>query len=375
MSNVRGSRSFSNRHQRMLLIGTSAFVMLGVILITGCGGPSAAKSSGEEAKGPVKLPVLKPIRETVTRLIQQPAYIKAYEETPIYSKIAGFLDKEPNVDKGSWVKKGEMLVVLRVPEMEADLELKKAKVKQMEAQIVQAQETLSAAVANIKTCEAQIVEAQASVAAADADCQRWKAEYDRGMILVKKNVYDQGTLDESRNQWDQSKAGKQKAEAHVKSSEAMLLESKARKSKAAADIVAAEANRDAAKAERDFSKSMLDYREIKAPYDGVITQRNVHTDHLVEPASSGTTNRSAKPLFVIMRMDKMRITLQVPELDSKHVANGMKAKVALQAYSNEVIEGVVTHRALPWMRTLGHYLSKWNSRTRTIGFVQACMPM
>ncbi len=285
-----------------------ALTLLVLTALPGCGG-AASKPQANDSKA--KVPVVKPTRQTISRVIEQPGYIKAYYETPIYSKIAGFLDKEPAVDKGSEVRVGDLLVQLRVPEMEADVKAKEARIRQAEAEVTQARENLNAATANVQTSDALVKEADAGVHQSEAECKRWRAEWERAKKLLDKNVFDTQTLEEALNQLQQSEANLERSKARVTSAQAHLIESKAKESKARADIDAAKAKADVAVADRDWAASMLDYRNIRAPYDGIITQRNVHTDHFVQPSSSGTNNRGAEPLFVIMRIDKVRVTVQV----------------------------------------------------------------
>ena len=70
-----------------------------------------------------------------------------------------------------------------------------------------------------------------------------------------------------------------------------------------ADVAAAKESLLVAKADRDQAKVWFDYREIRAPYDGVVTLRNVHTGHFLQASSSGSTNKSAEPIFNVVRMD------------------------------------------------------------------------
>jgi HlyD family secretion protein len=292
---------------------------------TGCHRLSKAEEVSEESATP-SVPVVHPTRLTVTRKIQQPGYIKAYEQTPIYSKIAGYVD-QVKVDIGQSVKKDDLLLTIYVPEMEQDLKAKIARVQQSIAEVSQAEEALKAAEANVKTQEALVIDTRQGVEQARAENERWEKEYDRAMRLFKGNVFDQQTLDESKNQKDQSKAGVARAQAKQNFAIAALVESEAKRSKAVADIAAARAKQQVAEADRDQSKAWLDYREIRAPYDGIITLRNVHKGHFLQSSSSGSTNKSAEPLFVMMNWDLMRINVQVPEYDAELVKDGMPAMV------------------------------------------------
>ncbi len=119
--------------------------------------------------------------------------------------------------------------------------------------------------------------------------------------------------------------------AKLNAADAALNESKARRRKAEADVKAVKSRLEVAQALRNQSAAWLDYRNIRAPFDGIVTLRNVHTGHFLQSASSGTTNKSAEPLLVLMRMDIMRVVVQVPEKDAVLVKDGDLANVAFQA--------------------------------------------
>jgi HlyD family secretion protein len=322
--------------------GAGAIAALGLLAVSGCFHKSEAAGPKADIKSAVSaVTIVKPARQTIVRLIEQPGYIRPYEQTPIYSKIAGYV-QDVKVDRGSQVKKGDLLVKLWVPEMEQDVRAKEARVKQTMAEVTQSEEGLKAAEANVATATALVNEAGAGVSQAEADYQRWKAEFERGQELLARHVYDKQTLDEARNQFQQSDAGRAKAVAKRYSAEAALVESRAKRDKAKADVEAVRAKLDVAKAELGQAHAWLDYRDIRAPYDGVVTARNIHTGAFLQSSSSGSTNKSAEPLFVMMRMDIMRVTVQVPEYDAVFVKEGVPATVRFQALPSQEFTAKVT---------------------------------
>jgi len=323
-----------SRSRRWLYCAMGILAMLSSTVLTGCSNHSAAKGSEDEtkAKGTLEVPVVKPTRQTITRLIQQPGQIKAYEETPIYSNIEGYLDKiDPVVDIDQRIHDGQIMVKVRVPEREADLRSKEARIKQAAAEVIQAEEGLHAASANVQTSESLVKEAYAGIHKAEADTERWRGELDRAKKFFAKNVSDKQTVDEAQNQFDQAQANLEQNQAKLKSAQANLIESKAKESKARADIEAAKAKKDVEIAARDYSAAMLEYRNIRAPYDGVITQRNVHSGDKVLATSGGGHTPGAKPLFVVMRLDMVRITVQVPETDGVILRKGDLATIHFTA--------------------------------------------
>ena len=81
--------------------------------------------------------VVPPERRDIHRSIAQPGVIEPYEQTAIYSKVAGFVQKW-NVDIGAKVKKDDLLVELLVPELAEEHKQKEAQVEQQRAMVNQA---------------------------------------------------------------------------------------------------------------------------------------------------------------------------------------------------------------------------------------------
>jgi RND family efflux transporter MFP subunit len=305
----------------------------------GCRHRESPTSSGAEIPA---VAVVTPTWQPLKRTILQPGYAKPYEQTPIFSRVAGYVDSVP-VDIGDQVKEGQLLALVRVPELEKELNAKVARVGQAEAQVQQSRAAYEAAKANVETTKANILEAFAAIARGEADYERWGAEVERGRkLLTLGKVYDQQTLDEVVYQKKAAHAAWEQAKYKHLSAKAATLESEAKRDKAAADVESAQQSKHVAEADRDQAKVWFDFREIRAPYDGVITLRNVHTGHFLQASSSGSTNKSAEPIFNMVRMDVLRIAVQVPEYDAPLVKDGAEAAIIFQGLKDEEIVGKVT---------------------------------
>jgi RND family efflux transporter MFP subunit len=254
--------------------------------------------------------VVRPERKTVRRPIEQPGFnIEAFQETPLYSRITGYVRKW-NADIGDRVRAGDVLAELAVPEMEVELGQKEAALRQAGAQIGQA---------------------RAAVLTARAQMERAKSQFERMAKVGQSGVLDRESIDESRLGYEASKAGLEKANA---------------------DVAAAEANREVAEANRDFAKTMLQYARIRAPYDGVVTHRNANTGDFVQPAASGV---KGQPLFVLSQLDPVRVFVRVPGADASLIQDGDPVTLRLQGAGGEVFQGKVTRNARsldPQTRTL-----------------------
>lgn len=310
-------------------------------LVTGCGQAGAVPQKAAEAPPVTGVSVVTPHYQTLTRKVLQPGYLRPYEQAPIYTKIAGYVDAV-NVDIGDHVKKDQVLLKLWVPEVVEDLKVREARVHQAEADLVQAEQAARAAKFTQAAARAKVQETDAGILKAASDVERWRIEVDRGLQMKKGGTYDQQTVDEMNNQLRSSRAALDEARARRTSATATFDESGARYDKAEADVQVARARVAVARAEYSQWKAWLDYAELKAPFDGVVTLRNVHTGHFLQPSNSGSTSKAADPLFVLMRSDIMRVTVQVPELDAVLVKDGDRALVHFQALPGREVAGTVT---------------------------------
>ena len=102
----------------------------------------------------------------------------------------------------------------------------------------------------------------------------------------------------------------------------------------AGDASARKAEVSAAQANLDRVKAMLNFRDIVAPFDGTITQRNIDVGALV--SSTNTTN---KPLFEVAATKEMRVYVRVPQAYTAHMKKGMPVSLKLPQYTDKSFTG------------------------------------
>ena len=118
----------------------------------------------------------------------------------------------------------------------------------------------------------------------------------------------------------------------------MALKSRAERDKAEADVKTALSRLDVAKANVRQHAAMLQYAKVRAPFDGVVTRRNVDTGHYIQPGK-------LEPLFVVAQEDRVRVSVEVPESDAALVKDGMKATVVIPSLKGLAFEGKVSRTA------------------------------
>jgi RND family efflux transporter MFP subunit len=140
----------------------------------------------------------------------------------------------------------------------------------------------------------ELLRAQANYNLAVVTAERWKA-------LRASNAVSQQTVDEKVGD-----AAAQKAQ-----------------------VVAMQAN-------LDRLKAMEDFKDIVAPFDGVVTARRIDVGALVS-----ATNSSASALYDISDISKMRVYVRVPQVYAASMHKGLKVKLSLPQYPHETFEGAL----------------------------------
>jgi RND family efflux transporter MFP subunit len=222
-----------------------------------------------------------------------PGTTEAFEQANIYARASGYISKR-NVDIGSRVKAGDLLVTITAPEVEH--------------QIAQAQGTLE--------------QLRAALLQAEANRDLAQVTWDRDKKLVQQGWFTQQQGDTDR----------------------LTLEARV------AAVAVASANITAQEAQLRVLNQTKTYQSVVAPFDGVITQRNVDVGTLVQAdATSGTF------MFALAHSEVIRIQLYVPQDDAMGVAPGTQAVVRVPEIPGRDFPGQVTRIAdalQPGTRTL-----------------------
>lgn len=314
-------------------IGLSAIVIACELLL-GSGCHTAMESPAEEAKPP-EVSCVSPERAAVHWTVRQPGHIEAFEETPIFPKITGYVEKW-HVDIGDRVSKGDALAELCVPDLVGEL-------KEKQAQVEQSRKALAVAHAQVTAAATLVDEAQAGLKRSQAELAFSKTQYQR-ISKLESSVIEKQVKTESLSQLHAREATSDEALANLAHAQAALSEAETVCEKCEADIAVAEAA-------RDRLQTLVNYSTLKAPFDGVVTSRNVHTGDFVQPPAGA----GSPPLYVLQRRDRVRVFVDVPEKEAVWLKDGMPATVLVDAVNALRKEGQVTRMAYalkPQSRTL-----------------------
>jgi RND family efflux transporter MFP subunit len=233
-----------------------------------------------------------------TSTLLLPGNIEPLYSAAVYARTEGYLERR-NVDIGSNVKAGQVLAVISSPEVDQQLLQARATLAQSEASLQQAKATLEQAKAN-------------------AELTRLTKE--RDLPLGQEHAISQQIVDEA-----------------VQAHNARVADVTA----AEANITAAQANVTANRANVARLLQMQSFEQVVAPFDGIITARNVERGDLVSTGSAA----AGKPLFNIAQSGTLRIQIDVPQSDAVNIQNGQKASLDVKERLGREYTGTVVRSA------------------------------
>lgn len=250
----------------------------------------AAAENGEAVRTELVRIVAAPLEKTTVL----PGELSAFQRVEIHAKIAGFISSVA-VDRGSRVKKGEVLAKMTAPEIEA---------------------RRAAAQARIPALEARRIEAQAKLEAVESAYERLHgAAQTPGIVAGNDVILAEKAVEAARARVEALKRTVRAAEASVRAIE--------------------EIGR---------------YLEIVAPFNGRITARYAHVGTLAGPEGGG-----GRALFRLEETNRLRLTAAVPEAYLESIRSGTKVSFTVPAYPGVVFRGVVArpaHSIDPETRTM-----------------------
>ncbi len=227
-----------------------------------------------------------------------PGQSEAFDVASLFPRATGYV-AERRVDIGSRVKAGELLLRIEAPDLDQQLTQAEAQLGQSQAALVQAQTGVESAQANTKL--ADVTKFRTTTLAS----QGWETKQNADNATANFSVQTAGVAS--------SQAGVAVAAANLKAQQATV----------------------------DRLRALASFERITAPFDGVITARNVDTGDLLTSDSSGGT-----PLFTIARDNVLRIAVYVPQSSAIGIRDGLEAQVTVPEIPGRVFTGRVARSAV-----------------------------
>lgn len=253
------------------------------------------------SESPVTHPIVSLVHPQLgapTSTLLLPGNIEPLYNSAVYARTEGYVERR-SVDIGSRVKAGQVLAVISSPEVDQQLLQARATVAQSEASLQQARAALEQAKAN-------------------AELARLTKE--RDLPIGEQHAISQQIVDEAVQAYNARVADVNAAEAN---------------------ITAAQANVTANRANVARLEQLKGFEQVVAPFDGVITERNVERGDLATPGSA----TGGKPLFSVAQSGTLRIQVDVPQSEAVNIHDGQKASITMKERLGREYTGTVVRSA------------------------------
>jgi RND family efflux transporter MFP subunit len=228
-----------------------------------------------------------------THTVGYPGETHGWYQTTIYARVTGYVAKWL-VDIGDRVKKDQVLATIDTPDLDAQLE----------------------------TSQQQLAVSQSQVEVMNANTDFAKTTWERWRDSPKGAVSEQ-ERDEKKAAYDSS----------------------------VAQLKAAQAKVSADKADVARIQAFEGYKQVTAPFDGVITARRVDIGDLVTAGSTSNTT----PLYTMAQVNEVRVFVDVPQRATAGMVVGVDAVATANEFPGRKFQGKITRTSSaidPTTRTL-----------------------
>ncbi len=270
---------------------TAALAVAIAIALISCGKRDVARAGAGSENILPEVAVAKVIRKPMARYLTISSELVPFQEIDVYAKESGFVSKL-YVDYGSHVKKGQLMAVLEIPELQAQLQEDQASIKSASDQVTDAEHQLGR------------VEAQHNVL---------HLQYQRLNNVAKSQP---GLV--AQQEVDDAQGKDLAAEAQIEGAKASLQSAQSQMAVAQSKLV------------RD--QALFDYSKITAPFNGIVTQRYANLGTLMQ---GGTNSTQALPLVKLSQEDLFRLVIPVPETYVRYIKVGDPVNVRVPALGRD----------------------------------------
>ena len=271
-----------NRWSRLVCVSLSTLGLALLSLSLSC---SSSADKSVQASGPtVTVGVTKVVKKSLGRDITLSSELVPFQEIDVYAKESGYV-KKLLVDYGTHVTAGQVMAVLEIPELQAQIEQDQAEIKNAGNQVTRAQHELARYQAQYKALHLQYTRLN-------------------GVFQSQPGIVAQQEVDDAQ--------GKDLAASSQVDAGQAALE-------------AAQSQLAVAKAKLVRDQTLFDYSKITAPFSGVVTQRYANLGTLVQAGTNSSTQ--AIPIVRLSQDDLFRLVIPVPESYVRYIRVGDQVDV------------------------------------------------
>ena len=264
------------RNKRAIQFALTAVVVAVAVSLASCSG----ERSQVQAGGPtITVGVTKVTKKSLGRQITLSSELVPFQEIDVYAKESGYV-KKLMVDYGTHVKAGQVMAILEIPELEAQLQEDQAEIKNAANQVTRAQHELERYQAQYKALHLQYTRLN-------------------GVFESQPGIVAQQEVDDAQ--------GKDMAASSQVDAGQAALE-------------AAQSQLSVARAKLSHDQSLFDYSRITAPFPGVVTERYANLGTLVQAGTGSSTQ--AMPIVKLSQDDLFRLVIPVPESYVRYIRVG-----------------------------------------------------
>jgi RND family efflux transporter MFP subunit len=335
--------------------------------------PTPGEVSNAKANGLISVNTTRAVRKTLIRQVEQAGSILPLAQAEMFAKVSGYLKfiardvtpgrvaqnilREginilqspgsspavlvtqglglnfhswriaPQKDIGSLVREGEAVMILDEPELRSDVAQKQAVLQQRAAELAQAKAMIATYDAGLDAAVAKEKSAHADLGRAESECATRQGEYQRYQSLLADKAVQQDQVDEKKNYYLAAKAACEAAQAKMDAEKAEYSVASSKLTAARADLLVKDALVTVAREDLQRAETLAQYAIIRAPFDGVITERTVDEGDFIQNASTG----QSKPLITITALEQVRMIMQVPEKEVPWTHIGAEAIIHFDA--------------------------------------------
>ncbi len=283
------------RHISLLLVG---------LLLTGCSGIVSEKKNVKE--GDKKIEIAQEVYLFAGK-------VEADEIVNIVSKISGKVGKI-TVDTGSKVEKGQALIYLDTPEIEA--------------QVKQAQAGVSTAQANLKKLETGARSEEIAIAQANVESTKKNYENIEKSLERKKQLYEEGGI--SKQQIEEEENQFMVAKGQYTSAVEKLNILKKGETKESIDITKGQLSQ--AQAGLEYNEAQLKNATLTSPISGAVSFKNINEGEIATPG---------QVLMTIVNLDTIYINAYIPPRMISQMNTGQKVRIKISELPEEKFEGTI----------------------------------